>query len=105
MLANTLPAEGIAKNMNKKLKKAITKKLEQLDKILEEIRNTSIDDDDSELWDPDYYYDLTEQLREALTLLEDSKSKEKNEFGESISEPGICSLIDAYAEEKEEDYE
>ena len=101
MLASTLPAEGIAKNMNKKLKKAITKKLEQLEPILEEIKSFTLDTEDPELWDPDYYYDLTEQLREALALLEDRKSKVKNEFGEPITEPGICSLIDSYTSEEE----
>jgi len=89
--------------MNKNLKRRIARRLEQLEPILEEIKSFTLDTEDSELWDPDYYYDLAEQLREALALLEDSKSKEKNEFGEPITEPGICSMIDAY--EGEEDYE
>ncbi len=91
--------------MNKNLKRIITKQLEQLDKILEEIKSTNLDIEDSEMWDADYYYDLAEQLKEALALLEDSKSKVKNEFGEFITEPGICSLIDEYTEGEEEEYE
>jgi len=90
--------------MNKNLKRRIARRLEQLDKILEEVRNTSIDADDPQMWDSDYYYDLAEQLREVLALLEDNKSKAKNEFGESIIEPGICSLIDSYTSEEEEEY-
>jgi hypothetical protein len=72
---------------------------------LEEIKSFTLDTEDPELWDADYYYDLAEQLKEALVLLEDRKSKAKNEFGEAITEPGICSLMDAYAEEEEEYYE
>jgi len=89
--------------MNKKLKKAITKQLEQLEPILEEIKSFTLDSEDPELWDADYYYDLAEQLKEALALLEDKKLKQTDESGEPITEPGICSLIDAYSEE--EDYE
>lgn len=79
--------------MNKKLQKQISKKLQQLDRILDEIRNFDIEPDDSEMWDADYYADLTAQLKEALALLEDNSSEE-----------GLCFLLDEYQEQNNEDY-
>jgi len=52
-----------------KLKKTITKQLESLEIKLEEIRNFSIESDDPNMWDSDYYYNLAEQLKEILTFL------------------------------------
>jgi hypothetical protein len=50
-----------------------------------------------------------ENLKEALKLLEDEEHpKEKDNFGEPIIlEAGICSLVDEYQseEENEEDYD
>jgi len=87
----------------KKLKK-ITKKLEALEQIIEDIRNVNIEIEDTEMWDSDYYYDLAEQLKAALTLLEDKKfTQQLDEFGNPLIELGICSLLNAYQEENEED--
>jgi len=48
-------------------------------------------------------YNLVENLKEALQLLEDKKSKQLNEFGEPIIlEAGLCSLVDSYQEEEED---
>lgn len=78
----------------KSLKKLITKKLTELETILEEIRNFIIETDDPEMWDSDYYYDLAKQLKEALILLEDNQQ---------TAEYGIYSLIEEYSAENEED--
>lgn len=86
--------------MTKQLQKQIEKKLYKLKKLLESLTNHSINPEDSELWDSDYYYDLTEQLKEALNLLQDKKTPDK--YGDIITlEPSICSLIDDYQEEKD----
>ena len=87
--------------MNKNLTQQIEKQLFKLKKLIEQIGNHDINPEDSELWDPDYYYDLTEQLKDALKLLEDQKTSSK--YGETLTlEPGICSLIDDYQENQEE---
>jgi hypothetical protein len=51
-------------------------------------------------------YNLIENLKEALQLLEDKESqKEKDEFGQPlILEAGLCSLVDEYHEEENEDF-
>ena len=88
--------------MNKKLAKQIEKRLETLQKLIEQIGNHDIHPDDSELWDPDYYYDLAEQLKEAFQMLEGKKATTK--YGETlILEEGICALIDDYQNEAEEE--
>ena len=92
--------------MNKKLKRQIEKHLERLQTLIETIGNHDINPDDSEMWDSDYYYDLAEQLKEALKMLEGQK--QTNRYGqELILEEGLCSLIDDYqtAQEEEEEYE
>jgi len=44
-----------------------------------------------------------ENLKETLQLLEDEKSKQLDDFGESIIlEEGLCSLVDSYHSEEEE---
>ena len=96
--------------MNKRqLKKLIGNKLDQLSKLLDNIDEARvIDSDDSETWDSDALYNLVENLKEALTLLEDKKHpREKDPFGEPlILEEGLCSLVDEYtSEEEEENYE
>ena len=80
--------------MNKKLKKQIEKTLDQLSEILDNITEAqNIDPNDPDTWDVDALYDLAEQLKEALTLLEDE-------------EKGLLELIDTYQDEdEEEDYD
>ena len=81
------------------------KKLEKLQEIVDNISETqNIDPDDPETWDSDTLYNLVEDLKEALKLLEDKKSQtEKDNFGEPlILEAGICSLVDTYNSEEEE---
>jgi len=86
----------------KKLKNKITKKLTALEQIIEDIRNVNIEIEDTEMWDADYYYNLAEQLKVALALLEDKKfSQQLDEFGNPLIELGLCSLVDAYQEENE----
>jgi len=48
---------------------------------------------------------LVEDLKEALKLLENQTGKQLDEFGEPlILEAGLCSLVDSYqAEDEEED--
>ena len=94
---------------NKKLQKQIAKKLDQLSKILDEILEAqAINSDDPDTWDSDTLYNLVENLKEALKLLEDREIKgQYDEFGQPLTEDGLCSLVDGYYEEEEEidDYE
>ena len=89
----------------KKLQKQIEKKLEKLSKLLDKIIEAQvIDSDDPDTWDSDALYNLVENLKDALKLLEDQESeKELDEFGQPlILEEGICSLVDEYQEEDED---
>jgi len=92
---------------SKKLQKQIEKKLDKLSKILDEIDEVRIiNPDDSETWDSDILYNLVAVLKEALQLLEDQEDpKQKDNFGQPlILEAGLCSLMDDYQNEEEEEY-
>ena len=94
--------------MNKKLKNKIQKQLTKLEKLLDNIAEAQIiNSHDEETWDSDTLYNLIAQLKEALQLLADQTSKtKKDEFGQPlIIEEGLCSLIDEYQSEEEEDYD
>ena len=93
--------------MNKKLQKLIEKKLDQLQELLSSIADVQIiDPNDSDTWDSDTLYSLIEDLKEALQLLEDKKTNQRNEYGELIINPGLCSLVDDWeSQREEEDYE
>ena len=89
---------------SKKLQNKISQKLDQLSKLLDKIDESRIiNSDDSDTWDSDTLYNLVENLKETLQLLEDKESKsEKDEFGQPlILEAGLCSLMDEYQEEGE----
>ena len=91
---------------SKKLQKQIEKKLDELSQLLDKTEEARvINSDDPETWDSDTLYNLVEVLKEALALLKDKESKkERNEFGEPlILEVGLCSLVDDYFLEEEED--
>ena len=89
----------------KTLQKKIENKLEKLHELLDkfdEVRN--IEPDEPETWDADTLYGLVENLKDALKLLEDQKGKQLDEFGEPIIlEEGLCSLVDNYHSEDEEE--
>ena len=93
---------------SKKLQNKISNKLDQLSKLLDKIDEVRvINSDDPETWDSDTLYNLVENLKEALKLLEDKESKQRDDFGEPIIlEEGLCSLVDEYYEDEEysEDY-
>ena len=91
--------------MSKKLQKQIVRKLEKLSQLLDKIDEAHlINSDDPETWDSDTLYNLVEDLKETLKLLADQKSKELDDFGEPIIlEEGLCSLIDEYQSEEEEE--
>jgi len=94
--------------MPKKLQKAIEAKLDKLQELLdslEEARN--LDSNDPDTWDSDTLYSLVEDLKAALKLLQDQKTNQRNQHGELIIEPGLCSLIDDWEakREAEEDYD
>ena len=79
--------------MNKKsLTKKIEKKLETLHELLDkfdEARN--IEPDEPETWDPDTLYNLVEDLKETLKLLEDQPVKgQHDEFGQPLTEDGLA---------------
>lgn len=91
---------------NKKLHNQITKKLDQLSKLLTKIDEARIiNSDDSKTWDSDTLYDLVENLKDTLKLLEDTKDpKLKDNFGQPlILEAGLCSLVDNYQNEEEDE--
>ena len=91
---------------SKKLQKQIEKKLDRLQEIVDEINEVqNIYSSDPDTWDSDTLYNLVENLKEALKLLEDKEHpKEKDNFGEPlILEEGICTLVDEYQSEEEEE--
>lgn len=89
--------------VNKKLTKKIEKQLDKLSHLLDNFEEARIlNADDPETWDADALYDLAEQLKEALRLLEGKKQTDR--YGEElILEEGLCSLIDDYQSEQEEE--
>jgi len=93
--------------MNKKLAKQIETKLDKLAELLDNITAAqAIDPNDSDTWDSDTLYSLVEDLKESLQLLEDKKTNQRNEYGELIINPGLCSLVDDWeSQREEEDYE
>ena len=91
---------------SKKLETKISKKLDQLQKLLDNIDEVrTVNSDDPDTWDSDTLYDLVANLKEILQLLEDQISpKEKDNFGQPlILEEGLCSLMDEYQEDENED--
>ena len=90
---------------SKKLEKQIENKLEKLDQLINKINEAkAINSDDPETWDADTLYNLVEDLKETLQLLEDQKSKQLDSWGDPIVlEEGLCSLMNAYLENEEEE--
>ena len=89
--------------MNKKL---ITKKLNQLSELLDQIEEVRIIQPDTpETWDCDLLANLATNLKTALKLLEDQKSNQaKDPWGDPlILEEGLGSLMNAYWENSEEE--
>jgi len=65
--------------MNKKRQKKIEKKLDRLSELLDNITAVqAINSDDSDTWDSDTLYSLVEDLKEALQLLEDKETNQRN---------------------------
>jgi len=92
--------------MNKKLKKLIESQLTKLQKLLDNINEVQImQPEEPETWNADLLYNLTTNLKAALKLLEDQKSnQEKDPWGEPlVLTEGICSLMNAYLENTEEE--
>jgi len=80
----------------KKLQNQIQKKLDQLLTLLDQIDEVSvINPDEPETWDSDALYNLVENLKETLKLLEDQEIKGQYE-------EGLCSLVDSYQNEAED---
>ena len=93
---------------SKKLQKQIANKLDQLSELLDKIDEVRIlNSDDPDTWDSDLLYNLVENLKKTLQLLEDKKHpKQKDPWGEPlILEEGLCSLVDEYHEDEEDDEE
>ena len=85
------------------LQKQIEKKLDQLSELLDKIDEVRIiNSDDPDTWDSDILYNLVENLKKALKLLEDKEHpQQKDPWGEPlILEDGLCSLVDSYQEEE-----
>lgn len=89
----------------KSLQKQIQSKLNKLQELIEEITEAqAINSDDPETWDSDTLYSLVEDCQEIIRLLEDQLIKGKcDEFGQPLTEDGLCSLIDTYHEKKDDD--
>ena len=89
---------------SKKLENKISNKLEKLHELLNKIDEVRIiNSDDPDTWDSDALYDLVENLKEALKLLEDQPIKGKyDEFYQPLTEDGLCSLVDEYQNEEED---
>ena len=92
---------------SKKLQNQIEKKLDTLQELLDNLEEVRvIDSNDPETWDSDSLYNLAENCKDILKILEDQPLKDKkDEFGQPLTEDGLCSLIDSYQEEAEEDNE
>ena len=91
----------------KRLQNKISKKLDQLSHLLDNLEEARvIDSNDPDTWDSDALYNLAESLKDALALLEDQKIKGKyDEMGQPLYEEGLCSLVDEYhSEEENEDF-
>jgi len=89
---------------NKSLQKKITKKLEKLHQLLDKFDEVrTIEPTDPETWDADTLYNLVEDLKEALELLQDQKNaRQSDPYGEPITwASGLCSLVDEYHPEEE----
>ena len=94
--------------MNKKLKKLIASQLTKLQNLLDNITEVQImQPEEPETWDADTLYNLTTDLKAALQLLEDQKSNQaKDPWGDPlVLEEGLCSLMNAYLENDEEEEE
>jgi len=91
---------------SKKLQKQITKKLENLNQLLDKIDEVRvIESDKPETWDPDTLYNLVSNLKKTWEFLEDKVIKgQYDEFGQPLTEEGLCSLVDEYHSEEEEDF-
>ena len=92
----------------KKLQKHIENKLDHLQELLDNLEEVRvIDSSDPDTWDSDILYNLTENCKDILKLSEDKKHpKEKDPWGEPmVIEEGLCSLVDSYQNEEEEDSE
>ena len=88
--------------MNKQgLENKISKKLAKLSKLLDETDKARvINSDDPETWNSDALYNLAENLKNALKLLEDQPIKDQyDKFGQPLYEDGLCSLVDSYDDE------
>ena len=91
--------------MSQKNKSKIEQKLDQLNKLLDNLEDARlINSDDPETWDSDTLYDLLAHCKEIIQLLEDKEDKkQRDEFGEPlILEKGLCSLVDDWTSEEED---
>ena len=90
---------------SKKLQGQISRKLEKLDKLIDKIVEAKvINSDEPETWYSDTLYSLVANLKETLQLLQDQHSEQLNDWGEPIVlEEGLCSLVDEYHSEKDND--
>ena len=88
--------------MNKKL---ITKKLNQLSELLDQIEEARIMQPDTpETWDGDLLANLVKNCQAVIKLCQDQKSKRLDSWEDPIVlEEGLYSLINSYQENDEEE--
>jgi len=91
--------------MSKKLQRLIASQLDKLQTLLDSINEVRIIDvQDPDTWDSDMLYNLAENLKAALRILEDQPIKgQKDEFGQPAYTDGLCSLVDIYQNETEDE--
>lgn len=84
-------------------KSKIEKKLDQLTELLDKMEEVSIiNSDDSDTWDSDTLYNLVENCKAVIRLLEDQEIKgQYDELGQPLYEEGLCSLVDEWMEHEE----
>jgi len=91
--------------MSKKLQRLITSQLDKLQTLLNNVNEVHIiDRQDPNTWDSDMLYNLAEDLKAALKILEDQPIKgQKDEFDQPAYTDGLCSLVDTYQNEGEDE--
>jgi len=91
--------------MSKKLQRLIASQLDKLQTLLDSVNEVHIiDTNDPNTWDSDMLYNLAESLKVALRILEDQPIKgQKDEFGQPAYTDGLCTLVDTYQNEGEEE--
>ncbi|CAG8731758.1 13767_t:CDS:2, partial [Ambispora leptoticha] len=95
---NLVQLTGHYSNSDKNIRKSFTCSFYEL------IAHEAVNSEDPETWDSDTLYNTVEKCKEVIKLLEDKVIKGAyDEFGQPLTEDGLCSLVDSYQEESDFD--